>query len=157
MKSAIEKKLKVLGFELPNPVTPLANYIPYVLVDNIIFISGQLSIRNGELEYLGKVGHSITVEECQIAVQICTLNIISQLKKALNGDLNQIKRCVRLAGFINSTSDFTEHSRIMDTCSDLIIQLWGEEGYHARTVIGVSSLPFGASVEIEAVFERRIY
>jgi len=156
MPNSIEKKLKTLGLELPDAAAPVAMYTSYTLVNDLIFISGQLPVRNGEIQFVGKIGENLSIEDGQMAAQLCMLNIIAQLKRALNGNLSQIKRCIRLGGFINSTYDLTEHSKIINGASNLIIQLWGEQGQHTRTTIGVSSLPLGASVEIEAIFEKKM-
>lgn len=149
----IEARLKELGIELPLPSAPAANYAPFVKVGTLVYISGQLPMLNGELKYGGKAGHDFTIEEGQDAAKICAYNILTQLKVACAGDLNRVQRCIRLGGFVNCTDDFKDQPKVVNGASDLMIALFGERGRHARAAVGVNSLPLGAAVEIEALFE----
>ncbi len=149
----IEAHLQKLGIDLPISSAPIASYVPFVKVGALVFISGQITSWNGELKYIGKIGHGITVEEGQEASRICALNILAQLKMACEGDLNRVVRCVRLGGFINCTDDFKDQSKVMNGASDLIISIFGEKGKHARAAVGVNALPYGVAVEMDAIFE----
>lgn len=149
----IEARLKELGIELPLPPAPTANYAPFVKVGSLVYISGQLPMREGVLKYGGKVGRDFTLEEGQEAAKTCAYNILTQLKAACEGDLNRVQRCIRLGGFVNCPEDFKDQPKVVNGASDLMIALFGEKGRHARAAVGVNALPLGAAVEIEALFE----
>lgn len=149
----IEAYLKKLNIDLPTPAPPAANYSPFVKVGSLVFISGQLPFLNGEIKYRGKVGGTLSLEEGQEAARLCALNILAQLKKACEGDLNRIQQCVRLGGFVNSADDFIDHPKIINGASDLMMDVFGDKGKHARAAVGVNALPLGAAVEVEALFE----
>lgn len=149
----IETRLQTLGIELPIQPPSAANYVPFVKTGTLIFISGQLPTWNRELKYIGKVGLDFSIEDGREAARLCALNVLSHLKAACEGDLNRIKRCVRLGGFVNSTDTFKDHPKVINGASDLIIEVFREKGRHARMAIGVNSLPFGTAVEVEALFE----
>lgn len=149
----VETRLQELGFSLPIPSVALANYVPYIKVGSLVFISGQLPSRNGKLEYIGKLGREFSIEEGQKAAQLCALNLLAQLKGACKGEWQQVIRCVRLGGFIHSMDDFKDQPQVMNGASDLMVAVFGEKGRHARTAVGVNALPLGAAVEIEAIFE----
>lgn len=149
----IEAQLREREITLPRPSAPAANYVPYVKVGSLVFISGQLPILNGELKYLGKIGRDLTVENGQQAARLCALNILAQLKQACGGELNRVERCVRLGGFVNSTDDFKDHSLVINGASHLILEVFEDKGHHGRAAIGVNSLPLGVAVEVEAIFE----
>ncbi|MBS0272360.1 MAG: RidA family protein [Proteobacteria bacterium] len=149
----IETRLQTLGIELPVQSPSTANYVPFVKTGTLIFISGQLPAWNGELKYIGKVGLDFSLEDGREAARLCALNILSHLKIACEGDLNRIKRCVRLGGFVNSTDTFKDHPKVINGASDLMIDVFEEEGRHARMAVGVNSLPLGSAVEVEALFE----
>jgi len=149
----IESHLRELGLFLPTLSPALANYIPYVRIGSLVFISGQLPGWNGTMEYIGKIGKDISLESGQKAAQLCVLNLLAQLKEACNGDLNQVIRCVRLGGFVHSTDDFKDHPQVMNGASDLMVAVFGEKGRHTRTAVGVNSLPLGVAVEVEGIFE----
>lgn len=149
----IETVLKVKNIILPNAAAPAANYVPYVIHQNTVYISGQLPLGIGELkEYVGVVGKDVSVEKAKEVARICGLNVIAQLRNACDGDLNRVERCIRLGVFVNSASDFTEHPAVANGASDLMVEVFGEKGKHARATVGVSQLPRGAAVEVEAVF-----
>jgi len=149
----IESRLQELGLTLPAQLPPLANYVPYVKVGSLVFISGQIPSWNGKVNYIGKVGRDFSIEDGQKAAHLCALNILAHLKRACEEDWTQVIRCVRLGGFIHSTDDFKEHPQVMNGASDLMVAIFGEKGHHARLAVGVNALPLGVSVEIEAVFE----
>jgi len=149
----IDDRLDALGIELPEPSTPGANYVPYVRTGNLLFMTGQLSQWNGERRFVGKLGRDYGIEEGRQAARLCALNVIAHLRTALDGDLDRVARCVRIAGFVNSTPEFTAQSQVMNGASDLFVEVFGEAGRHARLAIGVSALPYDVAVEVEGVFE----
>ncbi len=155
MPSTVDVRLKSLGIELPNPSTPGANYVPFVRSGDLVFLTGRLSQWNGERRFVGKLGREFGVEEGQQAARLCALNLVAQIRAALEGDLDRVTRCVRVAGYVNSTPDFTAQSQVINGASDLFVQLFGEVGRHTRMAVGVSALPYGVAVEVEAVFEVR--
>lgn len=145
-------KLQELGIILVDPPKVLANYVPYQVVGNMVYISGQLPLEKGVLTHTGKVGESVSLEEGQAAARQCAVNILTQLLAACGGDLNRVDRCVRLGGFVNCTPEFTGQPKVINGASDLMVAVFGEAGRHARAAIGTNSLPLGASVEVEATF-----
>ena len=149
----IEARLAELGLELPKPSSPGANYVPFVRTGNLVFITGQLSQWNGERRFIGKLGREFGVEEGQQAARLCALNLVAHLRTAVDGDLERVVRCIRLAGFVNSEPDFTGQSQVMNGASDAMIDIFGEAGRHARMAVGVAALPYDVAVEVEAVFE----
>lgn len=151
----IADRLVALQIELPQPSKPGANYVPFVRVGDLIFLTGQLPQWNGERRFGGKLGREFTVEQGQQAARLCALNLLAQLRAALEDDLDRVVRCVRLGGFVNATPDFLFHARVINGASDLIVDLFGERGRHARTSVGVIGLPHDAAVEIEGIFEVR--
>ncbi len=155
MAGSIEATLSQLGLALPPAAKPVANYVPYVITGNLVFISGQITAGPNGFEYIGKIGEDFDVETGKKAARLCVLNVLAQLKAACDGDLDRVTRCVRLGGFINAVPQFKDHASIVNGASDLIADVFGERGRHARTSIGVASLPFGVAVEIEALFEIR--
>ena len=151
----IDERLMQLNIELPNPSSPGANYVPFVRSGNLVFITGQLSQWNGERRFIGKLGREFGVEEGQQAARLCALNLIAHLRTAVDGDLDRVVRCVRIAGFVNSQPDFLAHSQVINGASDLFVDVFGEAGRHARMAVGVAALPYDVAVEVEAVFEIR--
>ena len=152
MPGEIETKLASLGISLPTPPGTAANYVPFAIAGNLLFISGQLPSGPKGIEARGKIGRELNVGEGKAAARLCALNILAQAKAAL-GDLSRLKRCVRLNGFVNAIDEFEEHPTIINGASDLIAEVLSEAGRHTRIAVGVASLPFGAAVEIDAVFE----
>lgn len=152
MPGSIEARLKKLGIDLPQAAAAVANYVPVVITGNQAYIAGQVTIWNGEFRHQGQLGREIKVEEGQQAARLCALNILSQLRAAL-GDLDRIKRCVKLNVFVNSTPDFTDQPSVANGASDLMVTVLGEAGKHARSAVGVAQLPRGVAVEVDAVFE----
>jgi enamine deaminase RidA (YjgF/YER057c/UK114 family) len=150
--TAAAAKLSSLGYELPAVTLPAANYVPYVISGNHVYFSGTLPMKDGKPQFVGQVGKDFTVEEGQECARICVLNILAHLKNAI-GDLSKVKRVVRLGVFVNSPSSFIEHPKVANGASDLIVGVFGEAGKHARFAVGVSGLPFGVAVEVDATFE----
>lgn len=153
MAGLIEKKLSGLGVTLPTPASPIANYVPFVRSGNILVVSGQVCFGNdGKLVVKGQLGAGVSVEDGQKAARACAINLLAQLKAAL-GDLDKVVRVMRLGGFINSSPGFTEGPKVMNGASDLMVEVFGDKGRHARTTVGVSALPADAAVEVEGLFE----
>lgn len=153
MSGTIDARLKELGLELPAATAPIANYVPFTRAGNIVVVSGQVSVRDGKPEFVGKLGAGIGVADGQQAAKLCALNILAHLKTACDGDLDRVKRVLRLGGFVNCTPDFTGMPQVINGASDLMVQVFGDAGKHARAAVGVSSLPLGVAVEVEAMFE----
>jgi enamine deaminase RidA (YjgF/YER057c/UK114 family) len=148
----IAKRLAELGLEIPSPVAPVANYVPFVITGRELFISGQVSITpSGVIK--GKLGADMTAEQGADAAKACAVNLIAQMKAALGGDLDRVKRIVKLTGFVNCASDFIDQPKVINGASDLMVAVFGEAGRHARAAVGAPSLPLGAAVEIDAVVE----
>jgi len=152
MAGAIDSRLRELGVELPEPATPGANYVPFVRTGELVHVTGQLAQWNGERRFIGKLGREFGVEQGKQAARLCALNVVAQLRVALDGDLDRVGRCVRIAGFVNSTPDFTGQSQVIDGASDTIVEVFGDAGRHTRIAVGVAGLPYGVSVEVEGVF-----
>ena len=153
MAGAIDARLQELGIELPEAAAPAANYVPYVVSGNQVFVAGQITIHNGEIQYVGKLGRDYGVEDGQAAARLCALNIIAQVKAACGGDLDRVVRCVRLGGFVNSTADFTDQPEVVNGASNLMVEVFGDKGKHARAAVSAAALPRGVAVEVDAVFE----
>ena len=147
-----ETRLKELGISLPAPAAPAANYVPFVQSGRLLFISGQLPLRDGKPAYLGRLGDDLGIEDGAMAATLCGINILAQIRAAA-GNLDRVSRIVRLGGFVACTADFTDHPKVINGASDLMAQVFGESGRHARAAVGVPSLPFGVAVEIDAVVE----
>ena len=155
--SNIEQKLSELGFELPETVPPLFNYLPYVVSGNMVFVAGQVPI-GGEgpykQEFKGKVGVDVDMAMAKMAAEQCALNILTQVRDAVEGDWSRVVKCVKLGGFVNCGTDFTDQSVVVNGASDLMVQILGDDiGKHARFAVGAPSLPAGFAVEIDAIFE----
>jgi len=149
----IEENLNKLNIKLPDAPSPVGAYVAYKKINNLLYISGQVSFKsNGEL-IKGKLGLNLTIEQGQIAAQSCAVNILSQVKAACNGDLNEVKNCIKLTGFVNSIDSFIDQPKVINGASELIANVFEERGKHARAAISVNSLPLGAAVEVEAIFE----
>lgn len=153
MAGAIDARLQELGIELPEAAAPAANYVPYVVSGNQVFVAGQITIHNGEIQYVGKLGRDYGVEDGEAAAKLCALNIIAQVKAACGGDLDRVVRCVRLGGFVNSTADFTDQPEVVNGASNLMVEVFGDKGKHSRAAVSAASLPRGVAVEVDAVFE----
>lgn len=153
MSGKIDARLKELGIELPQASAPVANYVPYTIAGNLVLVSGQVTLWGGKVEYTGKLGREIGIEDGQKAARLCALNILTHLKNACGGDLDRVKRVVRLGGFVNCTPEFIDQPQVVNGASNLMAEVFGDAGRHARAAVGVASLPFGVAVEVEAMFE----
>ncbi|MCF8467198.1 MAG: RidA family protein [Sneathiella sp.] len=153
MAGKIDTRLKELGINVPQAAAPAANYVPYVQSGNLVFISGQVPFVDGKLTYQGKVGADFTTEEGIACARVCALNIIAQVKAACGGDLDRVVRCVKLGGFVNCTDGFGEQPKVINGASDLMVEVFGDKGRHARFAVGTNALPMNVAVEIDAVFE----
>ncbi len=148
---SIENRLTELGIELPNPPLPVASYVPFVISGNLVHISGQISIApDGGIK--GKLG-DLSIEEGQKAARLCGLNLIAQLKAACGGNLDRVVRIVKLGGFVNAKPDFDPIPAVINGCSDLMVEVFGDKGKHARSAVGVANLPLGYAVEVDGIFE----
>lgn len=152
MTGTIDARLAELGITLPDAPMPAANYVPFVQTGTLVFISGQVAKDDNGL-MVGKLGAGYSAEDGQAAARSCGLNLIAQLKEACGGDLDRVTRVVKLNGFVNCTPDFGDHPMIVNGASDLMVEVFGDAGRHARAAVGSSSLPFGVAVEVEGVFE----
>jgi len=153
MAGQIDKRLSELGISLPTPAAPVANYVPAVVSGNYLYISGQLPMKDGKPSLTGTLGNGPTVEEAADAARQCAINVLAQARAALDGDLDRIVQLVKVVGFVAATPSFGEHPKVVNGASDFFVEALGELGRHARSAVGVASLPFNASVEVEAVFE----
>ena len=149
----IEEKIKSLGIEIPKLSMPIANYVPYKIINNILYVSGQGPIIDGKVMHEGKVGPDISVEDGIEAARICCLNILSVLKHSINNDWDKFEQIIKLGGFVNCNPDFKDQPKIINGCSDLLVEYLGEKGKHARSALGVYVLPNNIPVEIEAIIE----
>ena len=149
----IEQRLSELGITLPVPPAPVASYVPYTISGKLVVISGQIPLENGKPHYIGKLGADISLEDGQAAARLCALNLIAQLKAACGGDLDRVTRCLRLGVFVNATPDFAQQPEVANGASDFIMQVFGDNGRHARAAVGAGSLPRGVAVEVEGLFE----
>jgi enamine deaminase RidA (YjgF/YER057c/UK114 family) len=153
MAGSVEQKLAAEGIVLPEPVAPVANYVGFVRTGNLLFVSGQVCFDGqGKLIAKGKLGAGVNVEQGAAAARGCAINLLAQVKAAL-GDLDKVVRVVRIGGFVNSAPDFLDGPKVLNGASDLMVQAFGDKGRHARTTVGVASLPADASVEVEGLFE----
>ena len=152
--SNIAKRLEESGYVLPQSAPPLFNYLPYVISGNLVFIAGQVPIGNNQDSYKGKVGDNIDMKTAEQAAKQCGLNILTQLREAIDGDWSRVVKCVKLGGFVNCNADFTDQSIVINATSDLMVDILGEDmGKHARFAVGAPSLPAGFCVEVDAIFE----
>lgn len=153
MSDAIEGRLKELGIVLPQAAAPAANYVPYVISGNLLYLSGQLPMENGKIGVTGHLGADVDVAGGQRAAELCAINILAQAKAALGGDLGRIKRLIKLNGFVASTPDFVEQHLVINGASNLLANVLGDAGKHARAAVGMAALPLNAAVEIDAILE----
>lgn len=151
----ITTRLKEMGIILPQVSLPAANYVPTATSGSTLFVSGQLPMRDGKPQFIGKVGREFTLEQGQECAKLCAINILAHVGLALKGDFSRIVKLIRLGVFVNAPDDFTDHPKVANGASDLMVGLFGEAGKHARFAVGVSGLPFGVAVEVDATFEIR--
>ena len=152
MAGRIEAHLKAKGIELPNASAPAANYVPFTKTGNLVYVSGQVSQWNGERKFIGKLGAEFGVPEGQQAARLCALNLVAHACAAAGGDLDRV-RVLRLTGYVNSAPDFTNQPQVVNGASDVMVEIFGDAGRHARSAVGVASLPGGVAVEVEGIFE----
>jgi enamine deaminase RidA (YjgF/YER057c/UK114 family) len=153
MNGRITARLKDLGIKLPTPAIPQGSYVPWVRTGALLFISGQITMGAKGLEYVGIVGADINLDDAKRAARLAGLNVIAQAAMALDGDLDRVRRVVKVTGFVNAAPGFTQHPEVVNGASDLFVEVFGQAGLHARAAVGTSSLPRNVAVEIEAVFE----
>lgn len=153
MSNAIENRLEELGLTLPEASAPVANYVPFAVSGSLVFISGQLPLKDGKLLFTGKVGDAVSDDDAVVAARQSALNIIAQVKAACGGDLSRVKRIIKLGGFVAADSSFTAHPKVINGASDLMVDVFGDAGRHARAAVGCPSLPLDAPVEVEAIIE----
>jgi enamine deaminase RidA (YjgF/YER057c/UK114 family) len=149
----IDKRLAQLGITLPVAAKPVANYVPWVRTGNLVFISGQGPMADGKLTLQGRLGDSISIEDGIKSARLSAINVLAQLKDACGGDLDQVTRIVKLVGFVNATHDFADHPKVINGASDLMVEVFGDKGRHARSAVASPSLPMGISTEVEAIIE----
>ncbi len=154
MPSAIETRLAELGVALPDAPAPAANYVPYVITGDIVYVSGQISQNENGL-IIGKLGADLSVEEGAAAAKTCAISLLAQAKAACGGDLDKLKRVVKLTGFVNSTADFTDQPKVINGASDFLVDALGDAGRHARSAVSAGALPLGVAVEIEGIFQLK--
>lgn len=149
----IDKRLAELGITLPEAAKPVANYVPWVRTGNLVFISGQGPVEGGKVVYPGCLGAGVSLEEGAKSARLCAINVLAQLKDAVGGDLDRVKRVVKLVGFVNATAEFKDHPKVINGASDLMVEVFGDKGRHARSAVASPSLPMGISTEVEAIVE----
>ena len=152
---AIESKLREMGLALPDAPAAAGTYLPALVAEPFLFVSGQLPLEDGRVAVTGLLGRDVDLNQGANAARLCLLSILAQAKATLSGDLGRIKRCVKLGGFVASTPDFTSHPKVINGASDLLVELMGDEGRHTRFAVGVAALPLNAAVEVEAMFAVR--
>ena len=155
MTGTIEERLARLAIELPDASAPAANYVPFVISGALVFVSGQIPVWNGELRHVGQVGGDLELEDGIQAARLCCLNLIAQVRAAAGGDLDRIAGVVKLGGFVNAVPGFTDHPKVINGASDLMVEVFGDRGRHARFAVGAANLPLGIAVEVDGVFELK--
>jgi enamine deaminase RidA (YjgF/YER057c/UK114 family) len=149
----VEARLAALGLKLPGAPSPAANYVPYTIAKGLVFIAGQAPVVDGQYQSVGRVGAEVTLEAAQAAARLCALNVLAQVKAAVVGDWSRIRGCVRVCGYVSSAPGFFDLPRVLDGASDLIVQVLGDAGKHARSALGVAALRGNVPVVIDAIFE----
>ena len=150
---SFEENIMQLGINIPDMPAPLANYVPYKVSDNVVYVSGQGPVLNGDLMYKGKVNEDISIEDGIKAAELCCINIIAALKKSINGDWNRLDSFLKLGGFVNCKDDFYDQPKIINGASDLLVKIFGDQGRHVRFAVGSNALPMNISVEIDAIIK----
>lgn len=153
MAGAVDARLKELGIEIPEAAAPVANYVGWVRTGNLVFVSGQVTVQGGQFKYQGKLGADLSIEDGQAAARLCAINVIAQLRAACEGDLDRVRRIVKLGGFVNSTPEFADQPKVINGASDLMVEVFGDRGRHARAAVSAGSLPMGVAVEVDALAE----
>ena len=149
----ISEKLKKLNIVIPNAPDPVGAYVAFKKINNLLFISGQLPLSEDGNLIKGKIGKDLSLEDGQKASRLCVINILAQTKKAVNGDFTKVKNCIKITGFVNSTDDFIDQPKVINPASEILSSIFDEKGKHARVAVSTNSLPLGAAVEIDAIFE----
>lgn len=152
--SGFEKRLADLGVTLPDAPAPAANYVPWMVLDGMVYVSGQVSMKDGDF-LTGKLGDGMSVEDGAAAARACAISLLAQVKAAAGGDLDRLKRVVKLTGFVNSTSEFGDQPKVINGASDFLVEALGDAGRHTRSAVSAASLPFGVAVEIEGIFQLK--
>ena len=150
-----EENIKNLDLTIPELPSPVANYVPFKIIDNVMYVSGQAPIKDSKLIYQGKVGLDISVEDGIKAAKLCCINIIANLKKGIDSDWNRLDNFIKLVGFVNCNSDFTDQPKIINGASDLLVDIFGDQGRHTRVAVGSNALPLGIAVEIDAIIKLK--
>lgn len=153
--SNVAENLKKMGIVLPEVSLPAANYVPCVISGKNVFVSGQLPMKDGKPQFVGKVGRDYSLEQGQECARLCGINILAHTYKAIGGDWDKIARLIRLGVFVNAPDDYVDHPKVANGVSDMMVNLFGDAGKHARFAVGVSGLPFGVAVEVDATFELK--
>ncbi len=153
MAGKIDAKLAELGITLPSPPAPVASYVPYVISDKMVFTSGQITVAPEGIKYVGIVGKDISLEDGKAAARLCAINVLAQVKAACDGDLDKVRRCVKVGVFVNAVPGFTQHPEVANGASDFFVEVLGDAGKHARAAVGAGSLPRNVACEVEAIFE----
>ena len=153
MANIIDQRLKELNIELDDASVPAGSYVPYVITNNLVFISGQLPFINGPLTIKGKVGDNVSLDDAVKMSEACAKALLSQLKAACNGNLDKVNKVVKLGGFVASAPNFTDQPKVINGASDLIVNIFGDKGKHSRFAVGVAALPLNVPVEIDGIFE----
>ena len=152
--SGYEKRLAELGVTLPDAPAPAANYVPWMVLDGMVYVSGQVSMQDGAF-VTGKLGADMSVEDGAAAARLCAISLLAQVKAAAGGDLDRLKRVVKLTGFVNSTAEFGDQPKVINGASDFLVEALGDAGRHTRSAVSAASLPFGVAVEIEGIFQLK--
>lgn len=152
--SGFEQKLAGLGVTLPDAPAPAANYVPWMVLDGLVYVSGQVSMQDGAF-VTGKLGQDLSLEDGAAAARLCAISLLAQVKAAAGGDLDRLKRVVKLTGFVNSTAEFGDQPKVINGASDFLVEALGEAGRHTRSAVSAASLPFGVAVEIEGIFQLK--
>jgi len=153
MTSRIDARLKDLGITLPAPPAPVASYVPSVKSGTLVFLSGQIPMTSEGLQYVGIIGQELSLDDGKAAARLCAINILAQIKAACDGDLDRVKRCVKLTVFVNAVPGYGQHPEIANGASDLMVEVFGEQGKHTRAAVGAGSLPRNVACEVDAIFE----
>jgi enamine deaminase RidA (YjgF/YER057c/UK114 family) len=153
MAGQIDARLQEKGIDLPEVAAPQGAYVPYITSGNLVFMAGQLPMKDGAIQVKGKLGQDVSLEDGQYAARLCGLNLIAQLKQACGGDLDRVKRVVKITGFVNATPDYDAQPKVINGVSELLAEVFGDAGQHARAAVGAGSLPLNVAVEVEGIFE----
>ncbi len=153
MAGEIDARLKDAGIDLPSAPSPQGNYVPYVVSGNLVFLAGQVALVEGDLKFAGRVGRDVSLGDAQQSARLCAINLITQLRTACGGDLDRVVRCVKVGGFVACSEDYADQPKVINGASDVLVEVFGDKGRHARFAVGAPALPLGASVEVDAVFE----